>query len=84
MNDQHDPRTVASCTIEWFEDRSSGRGYLQAQFDDGGSHELEWGEPITASSDSWSIAESIAGALSLEVLSVEHDGEHVHAVMRQR
>lgn len=86
MNAQeHDPRTVASCWIDWFEDKTSGRGYLLARFDDGGRHEVEWpGDPIHAGSNSHEIAERIADELALEVLSVDHDGDAVHATMRQR
>lgn len=88
MTTQHDNRTVTNCTITWFEDRGSGRGYFSARFDDGGlcvvPEENAGGGPITASSDSHAIAEAIAGELSLEVLSVDHDGEYIHATMRQR
>lgn len=83
--EQHDSRTVANCTITWGEDSKSGRGYLSASFDDGGSHQCEWpGQPINAASDSAEIAQWIADELALDVLSVDHDGEFVHATMRQR
>jgi hypothetical protein len=83
--EQHDNRTVTACTITWHEDRTSGRGYLTARFDDGGNHECEWpGQPINAASDSHEIADWVAAELSLDVLSVDHDGQYVHATMRQR
>lgn len=86
-SETHDARTTSDCTITWFEDATSGRGFFHARFEDGGKCEVPeenaGGGPITAASDSDAIAQSVAAELSLEVLSVDHDGEYIHATMRQ-
>ena len=85
MNTQPDTRTVATATITWFEDDSSGRGYLFVDFDDGGSAEIQWpGEPISVHADTDAIADWAAAELGLDVLHTEHDREYIHAQMRQR
>lgn len=75
------------CTITWFEDKTSGRGYFLAKFDDGGRHEIPeeicGGGPIHAGSNSLDIAEAVAADLGLELLAAEHDGQYIHADMRQ-
>lgn len=88
MTSQQDNRTTAACTIEWFEDAASGRSYYLARFDDGGACEISEEAagadgPISASTDYDVIAHAVAGELSLECLSVERDGEFIHATMRQ-
>lgn len=74
-----------SCTITWFEDSTSGRGYFAAKFDDGGCvnipEEDAGGGPISESSDSLSIAEAIADRLGLTLLGAEHDRQYIHADM---
>ena len=77
-----------ACTITWHEDDGSGRCYFVADFGDD-RHEMPeenvaGGGPISASSDALAIAEAIASDLSLDVVSVDHDGDCIHATMRQR
>lgn len=88
MSNEHDPRKTVNCTITWFEDRSSGRAYYVADFEDGGRCEIPEENtvagPITAKSDSDSVAEAIASECNLEVMGAEHDREYIHATMRQR
>ena len=59
--------------ITWHEERKTGIGYLTLTTDDGRIERVEHAEPITARSDSHSIA-SMFG----DFAHVDHDGEYVH------
>ena len=68
-------RQTTDGTITWHEDESSGRGYLTLRCADGGQEEVQWDEPITASSDSDDIVSHFEG---YEWQTISHDGEYVH------
>jgi hypothetical protein len=69
-----------SAMITWFEDPGSGRGYAVLRADDGGRAEKEWGEPITAATDSCSVADLFTcDGFILE--DIEHDGDTIHVTI---
>lgn len=74
----NDPRNLIHGVITWFEDNRSGRGYLRLKFDDGGSEEYQWDEPISAKIDSHSVANLFDG---YNFQSIDHDGAFIHVTI---
>ena len=75
---KNDTRNLVTGTITWYEDETSGRGYLRLKFGDGGIEEVQCDDPITPSTDSHDVASQFNG---YEWQSIEHDGTYIHVTV---
>jgi len=66
-------------SVTW--DESTGDGRLHAVCPEDhtlDSNTVRWSEPITASSDSWSVAHAVTEINGARIVAVDHDGDCVH------
>lgn len=63
---------LAHGSITWHE--IDGEGYLVLSWQDGRKELVRWDEPITARTDSWTIANQF----TIKCVDTDHDGEYVH------
>ena len=69
-------------SVTW--DESTGEGRLHAVCHEDhtlASNTVRWSEPITASTDAWSVAHAVTEINGARIVAVDHDSEHVHVTV---